>query len=100
MDLKSKTSIPSVPERHVNSVSDECSSSTFHHERNILEMNNHPGYQPSAYSKSNSSFLIEDILFQRPKVRNIKVFSRYFKKIMLINYYSLMIFIYMNRNRF
>ena len=88
MDLKSKTSIPSLPERHVNQLSDECSSSTSHHERNILEMNNHPGYQPSAYSKSNSSFLIEDILFQRPKVRNNKGIFKILQKItsiMLIN---------------
>ena len=27
-----------------------------------------PDFQGSAYSRSNSSFLIEDILFQRPKV--------------------------------
>ena len=81
MDLKSKTSIPSLPERHANPVSDECSSSTSHHERNILEMNNHPGYQPSAYSKSNSSFLIEDILFQRPKVKIPRYFKDTLKKL-------------------
>ena len=31
--------------------------------------NDNPDFQGSAYSRSSSSFLIEDILFQRPKVK-------------------------------
>ena len=31
-----------------------------------------PDFQGSAYSRSNSSFLIEDILFQRPKVNVVE----------------------------
>ena len=34
-----------------------------------VDNSDNPDFQGSAYSRSNSSFLIEDILFQRPKVK-------------------------------
>ena len=65
--VRSKASIPFL-DRHISHSSEEYSTSTTSPSQ--INNNGHEPqeFQPSAYSRSNSSFLIEDILFQRPKV--------------------------------
>lgn len=71
MDINSSKSNSPFVERSGNQSSEECSSSINTHGQGDTSNNQGIGFQPSAYSRSNSSFLIEDILFQRPKVIEI-----------------------------
>ena len=67
-DIASNKSTPPFVERNRNQSSEECPTSATPTDPNDVVNNHGQGFQPSAYSRSNSSFLIEDILFQRPKV--------------------------------
>ena len=67
-DIPSNKCTPSFVERNRNQSSEECPASATTHDQNDVANNHGHGFQPSVYSRSNSSFLIEDILFQRPKV--------------------------------